>query len=81
MMVANNEVNAKRFGIFNLINGLDAAIEYYNELNTVFGRPFYGLCRYSIALIVACRDIEVYFRVKILKIPVDEATAVVPSTS
>ena len=67
VMVADDEVYAKAFGIFYLLDGLDAAIEDDDEFNTCLLRKVYSLLAYSIALVIAVGDIVVDIGIELLQ--------------
>ena len=67
MMVADDEVYAKAFGIFNLLDGLDAAIEDDDEFHTSFMCKVYSLFAYSIAFVISVGDVVIDVGIELLQ--------------
>ena len=67
MVVTNNEVYAKRFGIAYLLNGLDATVEDDNELHTCLIRVFHSLVTHTVSLVIAVGDVVVDVGVELLE--------------
>ena len=57
MMVADDEVDAQRFGIGDLLDGLDAAVENDDQFDTSFMCRVYTLDTHSIALVVTVGNV------------------------
>ena len=66
VMVTNNKVNAKAFGIRNFIDCLYAAIENNNKFHTCFTSIVYSLLAHSISFVVSVWDIVVYVGIELL---------------
>lgn len=83
MVVADDEIDATLVGVFDALDGLDAAIECDDQLETVFGSIVDALEGDSITFFVAVGNVELDFLLleERLQIAVTTATAVVPSTS
>ena len=62
MMVADDYVNALGRGIFYLVNGLDSAVQCYNEPETVFRSPVDTLFGHAIALVISVGNVEIHRR-------------------
>ena len=72
MMVADDEVYAFVFGIFDFLIGLYAAVEYDDELDIAAGGIVNAFARYAIPLLVAGRDVIFYVGIVVLQVFVDE---------
>ena len=59
VVVANDEIDAQFFGVGNLFNCLDAAVEHDDEAHATFGRKIHPLFRYTISLFVAIGNVVV----------------------
>ena len=59
MMVAYDHVNALGPGVFNLVDGLDAAVEGDDEGEAHLRRPVDALGRHAVSFIVPVRNVEV----------------------
>ena len=60
MVVADDHVHAPAARIFDLVAGLDAAVQSDYELEVPLGRPVDALERDSVALVVTVGDVEVH---------------------
>ena len=69
-MVTDYKINAERLGVFYFLDGLDAAVEDYYELDAVGGSLVNSARRYAVPLIITCRDVIVYLGVEILEIAI-----------
>ena len=72
MVVADNEVDTAALGILYLVDGFDATVEDDYQLHPIVGGIIDYLARYAIALVVACWNVKVNLRIKILQIPVHQ---------
>lgn len=61
-MIADDHIYALRGGIFNLLIGLDAAIQGDDKAETVVPGPVDALVGHPVALIVAVRNVEINLR-------------------
>ena len=73
MMVADDEVYAKRLGILHLLDCLDAAIEDDDEFHTCFLGIVYTLVANSISLLVSVGNIIVDVGIELLQELVDQS--------
>ena len=62
MMVADNHIYSLSGGIFNLLVGLDAAVQSDDQAETVVPGPVDALVGDPVALIVAIRNVEIDLR-------------------
>ena len=67
MMIANDKIYAKAFGIFYLLDSFDAAIKDNNKFYTCFVGKVYSFQAYTISFIVAIGDVVVDIRIELLQ--------------
>ena len=67
MMVTDDKIYAKTFGIGYFLDGLDATIENDNEFDTCLMSEFYPLLAYSISFHVAVGNIVIYVGIELLQ--------------
>ena len=72
VVVADDEVDAQRAGIGDLVDGLDAAVEHDDESDAHLGGVVHPLARDAVSLVVAVGDVEVHVRVELAQETVDQ---------
>ena len=72
MVVADDEVDALLLGVFDFLDGLDAAVQHDDELDATLGGIVNALERYAVSLVVAAGYVVLYVGVIILQILVHE---------
>ena len=67
MMVADNKVNAYAFGVSNLVDCLDTAIENDNQFHTCFQSVVYSFFAHPITLFIAVGDVIIHIGIELLQ--------------
>ena len=67
VMITDDEINSKAFGVCYFVNCLDAAIQNNNQFNTRFLCMVYSLFAHTVALIVAIGDIIIDVGIELLQ--------------
>ena len=60
MVVADNHIYSLSGGIFNLLVGLDAAVQSDYEPEAVVSSPVNALVGHAVALVVTIRNVEIH---------------------